>query len=146
MLHGLRRDAKDASDLGLDAAVQERAKLAVIVKITEYDGRVTQHLDLLVINDRGTVLIQPAVPVPESESPSWIFTTDLRPIVDITLGVPPSDQNEGAILGYLVLSRLMMPTGWLRLGGSCMAESHAGCERRRLTAALARIEQTEPER
>lgn len=102
----------------LYADVQERARQGVIAKIKEYEGKVELHQDFLVINDRVTVLIQPAVPVLGFESPSWLFRPDQRPVVDITVGVPLADHEEGVILGYLVMPRLMMPTGWLRLSGS----------------------------
>lgn len=102
----------------LYAEVQARARAAVEAKITELKGKVEAHQDFLVINDRFTVLIQPAIPALGFESPSWLFRPDHRPAVDVTLGVPLADQHGGEILGYLAMPRLLMPTGWLRLSSA----------------------------
>lgn len=102
----------------LHAEVHERVRLAVQASLSERHGKVVPHQDVLIIDDRFTVLIQPAIPVVELTSPSWLFRPDHRPLVDITLGVPLADRDGSEILGYLAMPRLMMPTGWLRLSGS----------------------------
>ena len=100
------------------ADVQDRARQDVQARIMALHGEVETHLDFLVINRRVSVLIQPAIPLISSATPSWLFRPDHRPAVDITLGVPLADNQGSEILGYLAMPRLMMPTGWLRLSGA----------------------------
>ena len=61
------------------------------------------------------MLIQPSVPMPDGYGAFWSFRPDQRPVVDITLGVPLSDDGEREILGYLALPRLMVPQRSVRL-------------------------------
>lgn len=100
------------------AEVQERARMDVQRKIAELHGSVVAHEDFLVINERVTVLIQPAIPVIAYDAPYWLFRPDHRPVVDFTLGVPLADRESADILGYLAMPRLMMPNGYLRLSGA----------------------------
>jgi DNA invertase Pin-like site-specific DNA recombinase len=102
----------------LYAAVQAKARAAVEQEISGLGGKVEAHQDFLVINDRFTVLIQPAVPALGYGTPSWLFRPDHRPAVDLTLGVPLADEHGSEILGYLAMPRLLMPTGWLRLSSA----------------------------
>lgn len=95
------------------ADIQTRARQDVAAKIAELQGRVEAHDDFLVINDRFTVLIQPAIPMFGGPAPYWLFRPDHRTVVDITLGVPLADREGSAILGYVAMPRLMMPTGYL---------------------------------
>ncbi len=99
--------------------VRSRAADHVYAQIADqHQGKVERYDDFLVINDRISVMIQPAVPVQGFDSPSWLFRADHRQVIDITLGVPLADRNGSEILGYIAMPRLMMPGGWLRLSGS----------------------------
>jgi len=104
--------------MSMYADVREQAKKEVQATIADLNGTVQVHDDFLVINERFTVLVQPAVPIMSYESPYWMFRTDQRPQVDLTLGVPLADHNDPQILGYVAMPRLMMPNGWMRLSGN----------------------------
>jgi len=69
----------------------------------------------LVIDEKLTVLIQPAVPMPYGLAHYWFFRPDQREVIDITLGVPLSDGAQPQILGYLALPRLLVQDQWIRL-------------------------------
>jgi len=82
-------------------------------------GLLADHLkNFIVINQNFTVLIQPCVPIPNGYDAFWLFHPDHRPAVDITLGVPLSDNGDHEILGYIALPRLMVPKQWVRLSAS----------------------------
>jgi hypothetical protein len=98
--------------------VHDRARQDVHARIVAQHPLVEAHQDLLIINRRVSVCIQPALPLNQDDKPSWLFRSDCRPIVDITLGVPLASTQSGEILGYVAMPRLMMPNGWLRLSGS----------------------------
>ncbi len=102
----------------LYADVHDRARREVRDLITAQHAVVEAHQDLLIINRHISVCIQPSLPIRQDDAPSWLFKTDQRPVVDITIGVPLSDTQGGEVLGYLAMPRLMMPSGWLRLSGS----------------------------
>jgi DNA invertase Pin-like site-specific DNA recombinase len=102
----------------LYAEVHDRARQDVHARIVAQHPLVEAHQDLLIINRRVSVCIQPALPLNQDDKPSWLFRSDCRPIVDITLGVPLASTQSGEILGYVAMPRLMMPNGWLRLSGS----------------------------
>lgn len=102
----------------LYADVHDRARKQVCERISAQHAQVDVHQDLLIINRQISVCIQPALPLQQDDSPSWLFKTDQRPMVDITIGVPLSDAQGGEALGYLAMPRLMMPAGWLRLSGN----------------------------
>lgn len=102
----------------LYADVHDRARQEVHARIVAQHALVEVHQDLVIIDRRVSVLIQPAFPLHQLDAPSWLFRPDHRPMVDITLGVPLNDTQSGEILGYLAMPRLMMPNGWLRLSGS----------------------------
>ena len=70
-------------------------------------GECTAYDDFLVLDNRLTVLIQPAIPVQSGYGRQWVFTPDPRPAIDITLGVALSDKTSRRILGYFPLPRLV---------------------------------------
>ena len=93
---------------------------------TEASSRVTEHIealvkqvvvyeDFLVIDQKLTVLIQPSVPMPYGLANYWFFRPDRREVIDITLGVPLSEDKQPRILGYLALPRLLVQDHWIRL-------------------------------
>ena len=93
---------------------------------TEAGSRVTEHIealvkqvvvyeDFLVIDQKLTVLIQPSVPMPYGLANYWFFRPDRREVIDITLGVPLSEDKQPRILGYLALPRLLVQDHWIRL-------------------------------
>lgn len=109
----------------LDAAYQRIFQASVHAVRTEVESllrglvkEVESYEDVLVINRKFTVLIQPSVPVAHGYSQYWYFRPDGRGIVDITLGVPVSGPNGPQILGYLALPRLLVRENGIRLFGS----------------------------
>ncbi len=109
----------------LDAAYQRTFSSAVSPVKAEVESLVRglvsdveAYEDFLVVNRKFTVLIQPSVPVPHGYTQYWYFRPDLRPVVDITLGVPVSGTDGPQILGYLALPRLIVPDRGIRLFGS----------------------------
>ena len=98
--------------------VLKRVKNDVFQAISTDARLVDEYEDFIVINQNFTVLIQPAVPIPDGYGTFWAFRPDHRPAIDITLGVPLSNGGKHEILGYLALPRLMVPQQWVRLSGS----------------------------
>jgi hypothetical protein len=74
--------------------------------------------DFLVLGQKLTLSIQPAVPVPSGYAAYWPFRPDQRPVIDITLGVLLSDTQDCDILGYLVLPRWLAKPKAFRFTGS----------------------------
>ena len=98
--------------------VLKRVRNDVFEAISQEVRLVDEHEDFIVINQDFTVLIQPSVPMPDGYGAFWAFRPDRRPVVDITLGVPLSDEGRHEILGYLALPRLMVPQRWVRLSAA----------------------------
>lgn len=98
--------------------VLKRVRNDVFEAISQEARLVDEHEDFIVINQDFTVLIQPSVPMPDGYGAFWAFRPDRRPVVDITLGVPLSDEGCHEILGYLALPRLMVPQRWVRLSAA----------------------------
>lgn len=110
----------------------DRARADVFDAIRESAGMVSEHENFLVINEEFTVTIQPSVPMPCGYGEYWTFRPDRRPAVDITLGVPLSNGDEHAIMGYLALPRLMVREPWVRLSVASETrielQAHSGLE------------------
>jgi hypothetical protein len=106
--------------------VLQRVRQEVFQAIRHDVELVDEHDDFIVVNGDFTILIQPSVPVPQGYGAFWAFRPDPRPVVDITLGVPLSDDDGHEILGYLALPRLMVPEPWVRLtsGSNARIELH----------------------
>lgn len=101
--------------------VLARVKDEVFQAISREVRLVDTYDDFIVINRNFTVLVQPAVPVPDGYGAFWSFRPDQRPAIDITLGVALSDDQKPEIIGYLVLPRLMVPEPWVRLSATSTA-------------------------
>lgn len=81
---------------------------ALVKQVVVYD-------DFLVIDQKLAVLVQPSVPMPHGLANYWFFRPDQREVIDITLGVPLSEDSQPRILGYLALPRLLVQDRWIRL-------------------------------
>ena len=77
-----------------------QALAAEVRQIMTYDS-------FLVVDEAFTVRVEPAMPMPYGYGYQWFFRQDMRSVVDITLGVPLSDETTPEILGYFPLPRLM---------------------------------------
>jgi len=69
--------------------------------------KVDSRDDFIVINEYASMHIQPSVPFPCGYEACWSFRPDKREKVDLTLGVPLSNNGEFQVLGYAVFPRLM---------------------------------------
>jgi DNA invertase Pin-like site-specific DNA recombinase len=115
---------------GLDHAFQQmyrepcdRARQLVHDQIRRQIPEVLPYSDFLVLDQKLTVSVQPAVPIPNGYATYWPFRPDTRPVIDITLGVLLSDPDEFDILGYVALPRWIHGPRSLRVGsGSARTE------------------------
>lgn len=87
--------------------VVEAAKTNVFNEIANAARLVDTYKNFMIINERFTVNLQPAIPQPCGYGYQWFFRIDMREVVDITLGIPLADTKEHDILGYFPIPRLM---------------------------------------
>jgi len=97
---------------GLDLAFQQmyskprdRARELVHDRIRQHVPEVLPYADFLVLDQRMTIAVQPAVPISRGYAAYWPFRPDARRVIDITLGVLLSEPDEFEILGYVALPR-----------------------------------------
>jgi len=64
--------------------------------------------DFLVLRNYVSISIQPVVSHTNGYEEVWTFMPDVRPEVDITIGVPLSTCGEYSVLGYLFFPRIML--------------------------------------
>ncbi len=112
---------------GLDLAFQQmyqdscnRAKELVHDRIREAIPGVEPYGDFLVLDEKMTLSVKPAMPVPNGYSAYWPFRPDKRQAIDITLGVLLSDPDELEILGYIVLPRWLVGHHPLRINATSL--------------------------
>jgi DNA invertase Pin-like site-specific DNA recombinase len=84
-----------------------KRKTEIIEMVRAKVRKVDNHEDFIVINGYGSMHIQPCVPFPCGYEAYWSFRPDTRDKVDVTLGVPLSNNGEFQVLGYAVFPRLM---------------------------------------
>ena len=107
---------------------RDRARQEVHDRICQQVPEVLPYQDFLVLDQRLTVSIQPAVPVPNGYTVYWPFRPDTREVIDITLGVLLSDSDNGDILGYVALPRGLAGTHTLRIHSTSLrAELFCRC-------------------
>ena len=97
---------------------RDRARALVHERIREQVPEVLPYADFLVLDERLTVSVQPAVPIPRGYATYWPFRPDQRNVIDITLGVLLSDPDEFEILGYVALPRWSGGSRPLRIGAT----------------------------
>jgi len=73
-----------------------------LVRETEVYG------DFIVLRNYVSIRIQPVVPYLHGYEEEWTFMPDVRPEIDITIGVPLSNGGKYDVLGYLFFPRLML--------------------------------------
>ena len=110
----------------LDSAFQQlfqeprsRAKKEVHEQICKQVPAALAYRDFLVLDEKLSVAIQPAVPVPHGYAAYWPFRPDKRPVIDITLGVLLSEPEECKILGYVALPRCVVGEQAMRFTSHC---------------------------
>ena len=94
--------------------VRNEARRHVQERICEQVPEVLPYSDFLVLDQKLTVAIQPAVPVTWGYSAYWPIRRDGRQVVDVTLGVLLGDSEQVDILGYVVLPRWIVGESTIR--------------------------------
>lgn len=87
-------------------------------RISQRVADVTPYADFLVLDQKLTLAIQPAVPVPHGYTSYWPFRRDERRVIDITLGVLLSEPTNVEIMGYIALPRWLTNTKTFRFFGT----------------------------
>jgi len=87
--------------------VIEKRKAEITDRVRAMVRKVDHQDDFIVINEYASMHIQPCVPFPCGYEAYWSFRPDKREKVDLTLGVPLSNNGEFQVLGYAVFPRLM---------------------------------------
>jgi len=82
-------------------------KNLIFKTIAQEAKNVLTYNNFLVIDEAFTIRIEPAMPLPYGYGYQWFFRQDMRTVVDITLGIPLSDEDKPEILGYFPLPRLI---------------------------------------
>jgi DNA invertase Pin-like site-specific DNA recombinase len=108
----------DMAYQNLYADVLKQVKEAVVAELKTKAEHLEEYEDYIVLDRSFSILIQPSVPEPLGYQEFWAFRPDPRKEVDITLGVPLSNDGEHRILGYLVLPRLLVRNSHIRVFGS----------------------------
>lgn len=90
--------------------ILQQTKKTVLNYLSSKADDVEEYDDYVVLNGCFSILIQPSVPVPYGYGAYWSFRPDRRVEVDVTLGVPLSNNKQYDILGYLVFPRLLVPS------------------------------------
>ena len=113
MRNCLRRDCTAAQFGSLDHAFQklfdserDQARETVHDQIRSHVPEMLAYSDFLVLDQKLTVSMQPAVPVPHGYDTYWPLRCDTRPVIDMTLGVLLSEPADFNILGFVALPRL----------------------------------------
>lgn len=87
--------------------VIQRTKGTILTHLGSKIKKVEEYHDYIILNDSFSILIQPSVPVPHGYGVYWSFYPDSRIEIDVTLGVPLSNNRMNDILGYFVFPRLL---------------------------------------
>jgi hypothetical protein len=97
---------------------RDKARDAVQEQIRSHIPETLAYSDFLVLNQKLTVSIQPAVPVPHGYDSYWPLRRDTRPVIDMTLGVLLSEPADFSILGFIALPRFGLDSRPLRFTSS----------------------------
>ncbi len=99
----------------LHADQRQRTRQMVHEKICQHIPNVLPYSDFYVLDQKLTVSIQPAVPIPRGYASYWPIRPDDRHVIDMTLGVLLSDPKDLEILGYIALPRGLAGKSTLRI-------------------------------
>ena len=99
-----------------DVVASRRAE--VVESFKQQAGETAECGDFLVLSNYVSIAIQPVVPYPHGYEDVWTFMPDIRPEVDITVGVPLSTCGERAVLGYLFFPRIMLNGRRVNIAGT----------------------------
>jgi len=121
---------------GLDHAFQQlyreprdKARQLVHDQISQQVSAVLSYSDFLVLDQKLTVSVQPAVPMLSGYTAYWPFRPDNRDVIDITLGVLLSEPADCDILGYVAMPRWLAGNHTVRISpASSRTEMFGRCE------------------
>lgn len=99
----------------LFAEALSKVKDAIIDELKTKASRVEQYDDYVVLDHSLSILIQPSLPAQMGYQDYWSFCPDPRKEVDITLGVPLSNDGGYEILGYFAFPRLLVRSTRIRV-------------------------------
>jgi DNA invertase Pin-like site-specific DNA recombinase len=97
---------------------RNKARDAVQEQIRSQVPETLAYSDFLVLDQKLTVSIQPAVPIPHGYDSYWPLRRDTRPVIDMTLGVLLSEPADFKILGFIALPRFGLDARLLRFTSS----------------------------
>jgi hypothetical protein len=97
---------------------RNKAKDLVQEQIRNQVPETLAYSDFLVLDQKLTVSIQPAVPIPHGYETYWPFRRDMRPVIDMTLGVLLSEPADFKILGFIAMPRFGLDARLLRFTSS----------------------------
>jgi len=97
---------------------RNKAKDLVQEQIRNQVPETLAYSDFLVLDQKLTVSIQPAVPIPHGYDSYWPLRRDTRPVIDMTLGVLLSEPADFKILGFIALPRFGLDARLLRFTSS----------------------------
>lgn len=92
----------------LFAEIIDSRRAEVVQTIKQLVRETEECGDFIVLRNYVSVRIQPVVPYPHGYEEEWTFMPDVRPEIDITIGVPLSNGGKYDVLGYLFFPRLML--------------------------------------
>ncbi|TWU39372.1 Recombinase [Novipirellula artificiosorum] len=97
---------------------RDKARETVQDQIRSHVPETLAYSDFLVLDQKLTVSIQPAVPIPHGYESYWPLRRDTRPVIDMTLGVLLSEPADFKILGFIALPRFGSDSKPLRFTSS----------------------------
>ncbi|MEE9368282.1 MAG: recombinase family protein [Pontiella sp.] len=92
----------------LFSEVIDSRRAEVTQTIKQLVNETEEYGDFIVLRNYVSVRIQPVVAYHHGFEEEWTFMPDVRPEIDITIGVPLSNGGKYDVLGYLFFPRLML--------------------------------------
>jgi DNA invertase Pin-like site-specific DNA recombinase len=92
----------------LFSEVIDSRRAEVVQTIKQLVRETEEYGDFIVLRNYVSIRIQPVVAYHHGYEEEWTFMPDVRPDIDITIGVPLSNGGKYDVLGYLFFPRLML--------------------------------------
>jgi DNA invertase Pin-like site-specific DNA recombinase len=96
----------------------EKTKQDIIKQLKTKIKKVEQFNDYIVLDDSFTILIQPSVPIAHGYEAYWYFILGHEEEIDLTLGVPLSNNGKYEILGYLMFPMIIIDSPYIKMFSS----------------------------
>jgi len=98
--------------------ILQKTKKTVLEDLRSQAKDLEEFDDYVVLNGCFSLLIQPSVPVPYGYGAYWSFRPDQRVEIDVTMGVPLSNNRRHDVLGYMFFPRLLVPSQKVKIFSS----------------------------